>query len=379
MTHSSRKYGTISRREFIALLAGGSAIAAGSLATAQLELFDASASSSLFPLGHRPVRLRALVENSAWTAPNHTAQDFIGWVQDLQADTLVRFFSGPQNGSLPLGQVSGYPNQNETMTVQEFIQNCLNACAKVNSTTLFPRLNMNDYGSNGMTQFTQDAQSIWSIVSNLNPPQTLLSLDNWNDDEYTDGEATNIISALQSVGFQGFACGPNAAQGVPSGLASFALFDEGNKQFSHFQATLSQQPSIMMGLQQTDFPGPIGNFAQQTPDVQAEKVTTFFQSQGQVGSVPFYYLPYIYWSNINAAEEPACPCNFVYDTTQIFTSPSGPYGGKSLYEITKESMNQYNPIPEFSSLVGGIELAFLVTGGLVALWRRKRRGRQRFD
>jgi len=358
----------------MALLAGGTAIAAGSFATAQLGLFGADASGSLFPLGHRPIRLRALYDNTAWTAPDHTAQDFIGWVQDLQPDTLVRFFSGPQNGSLPLGQVSGYPNQNETMTVQEFMQNCLNACAKVNPTTLFPRLNMNDYRSNGMSKLMQDAQGIWSVLSNLNPPQTLLSLDNWEDNEYTDGEATNIITALQSVGFQGFACGPNAAQGVPDGLASFAIFDEGDKQSSHFQATLSQQPSIMIGFQQTDFPSPLNDFAQKSPDVQAEKITSFFQSQGQVGSVPFYYLPYVYWSDINTPEQ----ADFAYDTTQIFTSPSGPYGGKSLYEITKELMNQYNavtPIPEFLSLGAGFELVFLVLGGLFVLRKRKRRGK----
>ena len=418
MTHSSRSYGRISRREFIALLGlGGGAVAASPLrflidGHIAFSLFVDPQNSS-FPVGRRPIHLRALFDNTAWTAPNHVAQDFVGWIQDLRPDTLVRFFSGPQNGSMELGQVSGYPNPNETMTVLEFLQNCLSACANVNSTTLFPRLNMNMYKSGGMSPLVQAAQGVWSIVSNLNPPQTLLSLDNWDDNEFTDWEATNIINSLRNLGFQGFACGPNAAQGIPNGLATFALFDEGDKPLSHFQATVSQQPSIMMAFQQTDFPGPLETFAQSTPDVQAEEITSFFQSQGQVGSVPFYYAPYIYWSDINTPEQ----ADFAYDITQIFTSSSGAYDGKSLYEVTKESMNQYNAItiaPLFTSSsssstpsssstsssssstvsetaltlqpetpfvipwLGGYELALSVSGGLVilALRRRTRRRKQ---
>jgi len=376
-----------SRREFITLLGLGGGVAVSPLRFLvnghnPFTLLD-TPQYSAFPIGRRPVRLRALVENSAWTAPNHVAQDFIGWVQDLKPDTLPRFFSGPQTGNLPLGQASGYPNPNETMTVLEFIQACLSACSNVNSTTLFPRLNMNDYKSNGMTQFIQDAQSIWNISSKLNPPQTLLSLDNWEDNEYTDGEATSIINNLQSVGFQGFSCGANAAQGIPNGLATFVIADYlggSGTALTHLEATLSQQPSIMMGFEELDFPGPLNVFAQHTPDVQADKITAWFQSQGQIGSVPFYYLPYLYWSDINAAEEPACPCNFAYDATQIFTSPSGPYGGESLYEITKALMNQYNPVspvPEFPSVGGVIELSLLTLSGLALMLRdRKRRGKQ---
>jgi len=355
---------------------------------------------SSFPVGRRPIRLRALVETSEWTAPNHTAQDFIGWIQDLQPDTLVRFFSGQQNGSLPLGQCSGYPDSNETLTVQEFLQACLNACANVNSTTLFPRLNMNDLTGNGMTQFLADAQSTWNIVSSLNPPQTLLSLDNWDDNSFSPDakyQAADIITNLKNIGFKGFACGANAAQGVPNGLATFALFDASISAFNHFQATLAEQPSIMMGLLQYDFPAGIYAQAQQTPDQQAANITTMYQSQGQIGSVPYYYLPYVYWSDINDSYEPMCPCSYAYDATQIFTSPSGPYGGKSIYEITKELMNQYNAItvsPLYTSSsstvsettpsshpaipwLGGYELALSVLGGLgvLALRRRKRRGK----
>jgi hypothetical protein len=232
---------------------------------------------------------------------------------------------------------------------------------------------MNVYMSQGMSTFTQDAQSIWGVVSKLNPPQTLLSLDNWNDDEYTDGEASSIISALQSIGFQGFACGPDAAQGVPNGLASFALFDVGPKHFAHFQETIAQQPSIMMAFQQTDFPSPLDQFAQQSPDEQADKIAGFFQSQGQVGSIPFYYLPYIYWSDIN---ETGTQGNFAYDVTQISTSSSGTYGGKSLYEVTKQLMNQYNAIPEFPMPIFALPPALAV---LLYLARERRRAKTSKD
>jgi hypothetical protein len=305
--------------------------------------------SSTFPLGHRPISLRALVNignhptHTVWTAPNHTAQDFIGWVRDLQPDTLVRFFSGPLNGALPLGQVTGYPSPDETMTVLEFVQNCLSACANANSTTLFPRLSM-DVFAHGISALARTAQDLWSIMSNLNPPQTLLSLDIWDDTQYTEGVATGIIRVLRSIGFQGFACGANAAQGVPDGLANFALLIEGNKPLSHFKATLSQQPSIKIGFRRTDFPFPLHEWLLFPPDKQAEKITSFFQSQGKIGSVPLYYAPYIYWSDINAPQGHGQFGQYAYDTTQIFTSPSGPYAGKSLYETTRELMNQYNSL-----------------------------------
>jgi len=96
-----------SRREFIALLGlGGSAVAVApfrNLVNGRnvFRPLDVPQNSP-FPVGRRPIHLRALFDNTAWTAPNYTAQDFIGWVQDLKPDTLVRFFSGPQTGNLPL-------------------------------------------------------------------------------------------------------------------------------------------------------------------------------------------------------------------------------------------------------------------------------------
>jgi len=314
-----------------------------------LNLVEFASESSGFPGGHRPIHLRALVNigyhpiRTVWTAPNHTAQDFIGWIRDLQPDTLVRFFSGPLNGALPLGQLAGYPHPDETMTVLEFVQNCLNACANVNSTTLIPRFVTSVY-ADGISALTRTAQDFWSIMSNLSPPQTLLSLDIWNDNQYTDGVATGIITALRNIGFQGFACGANAALGVPNGLASFALFDEGEKPLSHFGGTLSQQPSIRVGYTQTDFPYPLHQWLSWPPDKQADMISSFFQSQGHIGSVPFFYPPYIYWSDINAPEGHGDFGEYAYDSTQIFTSPSGPYGGKSIYEITRELMNQYNSL-----------------------------------
>jgi hypothetical protein len=285
-----------------------------------------------FPLGNRVVRIRILNDDQSWTNAmgHYTTGDVLDWLEDLKPTTLNRFFSGPQDPK----QILPAPPGKDGMTVQEFLQACVDACADPSSTTLFPRLSYTYDVDDGESHFLELAQQMLDLCVALDPAQTLLSID-WYQGK--SSEIASLADKLFAMGWTGLAWGPCGSKG-PKGYATFAMI---------CADPLTGQPNLtnMQSLRdiggygefevQIDFPTRMAAFAAQSPDRMADILKTMALGQSQEG----YHLMYPIFQGKSAQST----STFRWDSTQIFTSSSGQYHGQSLYQVMKSLMVQYNP------------------------------------
>lgn len=322
-----------SRREFLGRAAG----AAGSLVLLRGPFAGyiiprgRPPTSSSFPIGNRVVRIRVLNDDQSWTNAmnNYTPRDVLDWLEDLKPTTLNRYFSGPQNA----GQLLPAPPGQKQMTVKEFLQASVNACRNPNNTTMFPRISYDYFTNYGLDSFISLAQEVFQLCNSLSPPQTLLSIDN-----YTTGnpDIMTLAQGLFNIGWKGLCWDACGAVG-PEGYATFAMIcvdgESGTINFPNMQA-LQAIGGYGEFEVQIDFPGSMSQFATNTPDAMADILTSLASGQAQ-GGYHFMY-PII---QLQSAETTS---TFQWDSTQIFTSLSGSYQGRSLYEVMKTLMQEFN-------------------------------------
>jgi len=320
----------VTRREFIGIVAGG-ALAAAAIVSFYVLGQTPSLSTDSYPKGNRVIRLRT-IDETGWVLPQYTTAEVISWLEDLKPTTLNRYTSGPINPSLSLPSPSG----EQQMTAQAFLQASLDACRNPNSTTMFPRLTFNLFSQSGSSAFLQAAQQIYNIYSSLSPPQTLLSIDNFNNNS-TPGDAVALSKSLFSMGWTGLCWGACGADILPKGVGTFAMICVTPTSGAVDYGTMQSLRSIGGYGEfeaQIDFPSPMSKFASLSPDTMADLLTSL--AQGQVSGGYHYMYPIIQERSANTQN------TFGWDSTQIFTSQTGKYGGQSLYQVMKGLMQTYN-------------------------------------
>lgn len=307
-----------------------------------------------FPIGNRAVRIRVLSDDQNWpnTMGSYTAQDVLNWINDLEPTTLNRYFSGPQTASQLLPAT---PGQSQ-MTVQEFLQASIDACADPNPTTMFPRLTFNYYQTSP-SAFFQDAQSIFDLCSALDPPQTLLSIDDYNSpDVLSYSEALSLADQLLNIGYTGICWGAGGTVG-PAGYATFAMtipvgYDK--PEASNWPSNVNPDWSHMQQLQQIggygefevqiDFPGDMRSMvASDTPDQMAQVFArlAMLQSNNSADNGLGEDFPYHYVYPIYQGKSAGSSNTFPWDSTQ-YVCQNPPYAGMTLYEVMKSLMREYN-------------------------------------
>lgn len=316
-----------------------------STSTAETTRSASSSSASLahdYPIGNRLVRIRVLNDDQSWTneMQSYTTDTVLGWLNDLKPTTLNRYFSGPQDPTMVL------PGS-QNLTVQEFLQASINACQNPNNTTMIPRLSYTYYADDGRSAFLADAQDIFNLCDSLNPAQTMLSIDNYPPSSGSNPKILSLADSLFDIGWEGLCWGAGGATG-PEGFATFAMVIPSS---SNWQAPWShmQQLQQIGGYGefevQIDFPGVMQTLVENnTNDQIAGIFTTMAQEQDNNSGVnglgynfPYHYMYPIYqWVSAESASD------FHWDSTQVFTSSTGPYGGASLYQVMKALMLQYD-------------------------------------
>jgi len=303
--------------------------------TPSQPLHTATSAALTYPPGNRVVRIRPLDPNSTWILPGYTATDALNWLSDLKPTTLNRYTTGTQypNATVPVGP--GQP----TMTVSQFLQASLNAMGP--NPVIFPRISFKDYATSPVL-FMSEAQTLYSMYSQLSPKQTLLSLDNTNTyfANHTVADAQVLESQLLAIGWTGVAWGACAATNqLPNGT-TFAMICVTPPKWEPDYATMSalqtQQPSIQEFEAQIDFPGVMTTFANMTPDQQATAITNLAENQSTHG----YHFMY----PVMQLKSGSTTNTFAWDSTKVVTSTTGPYQGESLYQVMKNLMNTYNAV-----------------------------------
>lgn len=302
---------------------------------------------SPFPTGNRVVRIRVLNDDQSWVNAmgSYTTDTVLGWINDLKPTTLNRYFSGPQNSSQTLPGSANY-------TVQEFMQASVSACENPNNTTMFPRLSF-DYYKQSPSTLLSNAQQMYDMCSNLDPPQTLLSIDDYNENgtDLSSSSALALADELFNQGWTGLCWGAGGATG-PEGYATFAMViptkgTNWHPPWSHMQS-LQQIGGYSEFEAQIDFPSDmqtlVGNY---TPDQMAQIFATLAEEQNNNSSLNGLgeNFPYHYMYPIYQGESPdgsgATNSTFHWDSTQ-YTCQNAPYAGMTLYEVMKQLLNTYN-------------------------------------
>jgi hypothetical protein len=277
---------------------------------------------TLYPTGNRVVRLRPLDSHSSWVISGHSPAQIIALVKDLEPTTLNRYISGAQN---PSALLSG------GMTALDFVQQSINNCLAIDSTTMIPRLDLGEYP----TTFFQSAQSLYDFGQQLNPPQDLISVDNWPASfltTYGINTALQIIDKLQQIGFKGLAMGAGGPEGLPNNTTSFAMFKMSPATWTPALGKLASyaaNSAIGEFELDIDFPNQMQSFMALPLIKQGQIFTQNARQQSRLvnGVVDYSYIyPIIqgFW-----------------DAT-ILQSPSG-IG--HMYDFLKGLMNQYNAPP----------------------------------
>lgn len=281
-------------------------------------------STSSYPTGSRVLRIRPLESNSQWILPNnYTANDVLSWIADLKPTTLQRFCTGSQNPSALV------PTSDKSqMTVLQFLQKCLDNMNSVDNTSMFHRISANELAQG---TFFKTAQNLWNLNQQLNPPQTLISIDNLNSNT-PSSVISQISQGLYQIGYTGIALGACGDVPFQNDQATFALVCVNTTSWQpqtsiiEFLRTEGIQARTAVEVQ-IDFPAEIQSFEEQGPDAMADIMESLAKEQSSAG----------YAFTFDIAEGN-------YDAHHFITTKGGDYwsAGDSLYTVSKNLLNAFS-------------------------------------
>jgi hypothetical protein len=318
----------------------GAIVATSVIGVASYKLFGAKSAPSVttspttrstisllgpaYPTGNRVVRIRPLSEGSQWQLSGYTATDVLNWITDLRPTTLQRFCTGSQDPSAIVPT-----SDNSKLTVLQFLQNCLDSLQRVDNTSIFHRLSADELSTG---TFYQSAQSLWNLNQQLDPPQTLISIDNLNSST-PSSTVSQISKGLFEIGWQGIALGACGDAPITPGEATFALICVNT---STWQVNTNAIQSLeKKGISNTtafeaqlDFPSEIQQFVSQGPDSMASILESLARGQSRNG--------YTFTYDIAQGG---------YDAHSFITTKGGDYwnAGDSIYTVCKNLLNEFNP------------------------------------
>lgn len=249
-----------------------------------------------------------------WMLNGYTAQDILKMIEELNPDCLERFITGKQEPNMLVPVAEG----EAAMTVIDF----LNAAVRAGSEKciIIPKLNMKW----GDEYFFEAAENLYNLP--LEKPIRNINLDCWPDywKVHSEAEIKNRLKRLKDIGYKVIGINMTGGYHHGYGYVDYMDFniDKGNWTVKEsILNTLKNDHDLKRYYMYIDYPEPMNTFlSSNTADQQAD----------------------IYTNNIHARQE-ELDFTFVYallqddwDATQLFTSPDGPYGGKSIYTVIKE-------------------------------------------
>jgi hypothetical protein len=269
------------------------------------------------PLSNRGQRTRP----AKWDPVGYTAQDILGMIADLQPTVLERYTDGRMMRDDPVPVAEGEP----PMTVLEFLNASMKAGAP--GCIITPRVSFHEYA---MGTLFSTAQSLYDLP--LDPPMRILSLDNWgniNKDGLSQDELRTIFETLAAQGWHHIAVNMVGGLHDPMGYAEIAEFGVlKNERYMPNLTKLSRMkelPYLRKHLLYIDFPGQIAGFLETYgPDERADHLVKVLAGLQEREGYTFV------WPILQGK----------WDSTQLHTSPKGPYKGASLYEVMKQAMTK---------------------------------------
>lgn len=282
----------------------------------------------------RQVRLIALAEPFSdvhWMpakrrglSRDYTAQDILEMIAELKPDCLERFITGYQNPDDLVPVREGCP----PMTVAEFLDAAILAGSE--KCHIVPKLNLQWLkNERGAAYFWKSAQALYDMP--LVRPIRNINLDVW--DHYcqeihtTQEERDALFRRLREIGYEEIGVNMTGLYRVNHPEIDYADFNINKATWQvNEQAirTLRSYPNIKRLYMYIDYPGPMNAFRLHSPDRQAEIYTeNIFPYQEKLGFTFVYAVIQDSW-----------------DANASVTSEDGPYGGKTMYEITKELLDK---------------------------------------
>ncbi|MDA4127888.1 MAG: carboxypeptidase-like regulatory domain-containing protein [Thaumarchaeota archaeon] len=275
-----------------------------------------SSSSTVNTGGNRAfLRIRALDTNSEWVMTSYNAQQVLSMISDAYGGrsgfTLDRYINDAQNPNA-LVPVCG---SCAPMTVSQFLAASGQACG---GCIITPRISLNDY----------DAGTMSSASSNLlSLGFQYVSLDDWGGfwKTHTSSVQQQVLQGLLNQGWKGFGLNECGDYSSSFGLASWAMICFSGKQgYTPIVAQLNgvkSESNIQYVIGQIDFPNQATAFYVQPYDTVANSITTITMNQNQYGYSYLYLGVQGQW-----------------DTNTMTTSSSGPYQGKTIFQVEKSLM-----------------------------------------
>lgn len=257
-------------------------------------------------------------KTAIWMLPNHTAQDVLQCITELKPDCLERFVTGKQDPGRQVPVAAG----EKTMTVLQF----LNAAQAAGNPRciIVPKLNLQwreDY-------FFEAAQNLYNLP--LDRPIRSINLDCWPDywKFHTPAQIKAMLQRLKAIGFKVIGINMTGGYHEGYGYVDYMDFNIDKTTWTVNERALNRlkgDPALKKYFMYIDYPRPMDEFvANHTVDEQAD----------------------IYVQRIHCRQVPD-GFTFVYpifqddwDATRQRTSAGGPYRGKSMYEITRELIEQ---------------------------------------
>ena len=260
-----------------------------------------------------PVKKRGLQKD-------YTAQDVLEMIADLKPTCLERYITGYHNPDRQVPVREGYP----PMTVKEFLNASLQAAAP--GCEIVPKLNLQWLGTeNGRKLFWESAEKLYAL--DLVRPIRNINLDCWdhycNEIHKTPEERHEMFSRLRSIGYEKIGMNFTGLYGVNDPDIDYGDFniDKVNWVVKEAAVTrLRSYPNVKDIYLYIDYPGPMQAFMEKDPDEQARIYTEVIYPSQEALNIHFVYaIIQDFWC-----------------ASEIVTSPDGPYGGKTMYDITKE-------------------------------------------
>ena len=262
------------------------------------------------------------VNQSMWQLPNHTATDVLAMIADVKPTLLERYFSGSANLSAPVPVSPG----EAPMTVGEFLNR--SAASGAVGCSIMPRLSLWE-ALDKQDSLLATAAQLKALP--IHPPLTALGLDNWanfaSDPTVNGSVIRTLFSALRAQGWTTLSV--NEVGGVHSaeGLADMADFGtsvtsgatDAVPNWQELQK-IKADGTIKHALLYIDFAGQMMRFMNNSsPDEMASALLDRIATnalQQERGYSFVYPIVQSFW-----------------DSTSLFTDPTGKFNGKSLYQL----------------------------------------------
>ena len=251
---------------------------------------------------------------------DYTAQDVLEIIEDLQPDCLERFITGCPDPSALVPVREGHA----PMTVLEFLNKAILAGGE--TCHIVPKLNLEWLkNERGAAYFWKAARELYELP--LVRPIRNINLDVWDvfckEIAPTPEKRARFFRKLRKIGYEQIGVNMTGMYRINDPQLDYADFNiDKNTWKVNRKAleTLNGYSHLKQLFMYIDYPGAMDAFRKNTPDRQAQiYCEEIFPLQQELGFIFVYPIIQDSW-----------------DASAVITGKDGPFGGKTMYDITRE-------------------------------------------